>query len=105
MRARSEHAGGFLLGAVLAALFVLSACGGQPVHYREVELLPPLQVPPDLHPPRRSQEMAIPGLPLNDLEAVRRLADQAPGEEIELPPALQLRAPQAEARQAEGGPH
>ncbi len=80
---------------VLPVLLVLllCACSTPPVNYRDIELLPPLEVPADLQPPRTDTRMAIPGLSLTDVEAVRRrLAAeiQQSVEEIEAPPEILL---------------
>lgn len=71
------------------ALLGLAACSNQPVNYRDIQLLPPLQVPPGLQPPRTNAQMAIPGLSLSDVEAVRRrLAVDGAAADIEKPPSL-----------------
>ncbi len=80
-----------LLSILLLSL--LSACSTSPVNYRDIELLPPLKVPGDLEPPRTDTRMAIPGLSLSDVEAVRRrlAAEIQQGvEEIEAPPEILL---------------
>ncbi len=75
--------------AALALVLGLTACSSQPVDYQHIRLLPPLQVPEGLHPPRSNPQMAIPGLPLEDVDAVRRrLAAGSSGEAIEKPPAM-----------------
>lgn len=82
----SRTAGGL---AALALMLGLTACSTQPVDYQHIQLLPPLQVPEGLHPPRSNPQMAIPGLPLEDVAVVqRRLAAGAGGAEIEKPPAM-----------------
>jgi len=82
----SRGAGGL---AVLLLMLGLAACSSQPVDYQHIQLLPPLQVPEGLHPPRTNPQMAIPKLPLEDVDAVRRrLASGSTGEDIEKPPAM-----------------
>ena len=67
----------------------LAACGSVPVEYQKIELLSPLQVPEGLQPPRTNDTMAIPGLPLADVEMVRRrLSGGEEAKDIELPPGL-----------------
>ncbi len=73
----------------LAAL-ALGACATKPVDYEHVRILPPLQMPDGLQPPRTNDTMAIPGLPLEDVAAVqRRLTEGGEAKDIELPPAMQ----------------
>lgn len=76
------------VGAV-ALMLGLAACSTQPVDYQHIQLLPPLQVPEGLQAPRTNSQMAIPGLPLENVDAVRRrLASGSGGEDIEKPPAM-----------------